>query len=775
MTRAGSGKDAKAPSSETEESDSTLLIRVKPKDGPSGFGDASAAKAPLSEEQSGSSQSRKSGRGSMVKVAPLPTDPEKDPGATSGRSPPADAGTSAQKRSQTGSKEKGAKSQEAAAWTIEAQKAAEDPDGKKCSCGSLVQSCRDGLRIFLTRIGWYESAVAASIRRFIRGRAFAVVTMTALFFALFFSDICILAQVSGNLEQDILLTIVFVIFLFEFFGLLLTDVSYLLGFFFWMDVLGTFSMVFDISFIWGTDAALPERRSPDSGRENLIVVRAARATKLGARAGRLSRVLKLLRFLPGVSKQEDDNVRMARVISGQLMNVISTRVAFLSICIVIVLPFLGMLTYPEMDDSMGAWTQLLARNTADLHASLNDASAPVSVTEYYRRRLTTELQRFSSFYKPHNYGVFRVCYGTKQSDDSFNCNVKWTSENIVFSSTFDSPKRKSMIREMSAKSFMAAFDLSMPKQLEAIANISLICFIVIVMVVFGLVTSNSISDIALTPLERMLGMVRERCKEIFKWTRELEVDEEEEGEKAEEEDYEETDKAEASEFAILEKVVNKLTAIAHLSMVKSEPEVREGMGEDEIAALNWTQASATVPVATSSGRASQAQTAQGAERESNEADTPRREADEDMVNPEIKEIPEQILDILESDYFDAFVDPETLGCDHAAVSLYVLQKCEGCENWVRMNVQEGHLFKFIEKVKAGYIDNPWHNYYHALDVLYGVARYQNLIEAHLFLEAQTQFWIMVAAIGHDLGHIGVNNQFLMETAHELALDRKSVV
>jgi hypothetical protein len=59
--------------------------------------------------------------------------------------------------------------------------------------------------------------------------------------------------------------------------------------------------------------------------------------------------MKLLRFLPFVNNsQQDDDVKMARVISNQLTNVLSTRVAFLTICIVVVLPIFGMFTYPEV-------------------------------------------------------------------------------------------------------------------------------------------------------------------------------------------------------------------------------------------------------------------------------------------------------------------------------------------------------------------------------------------------------------------------------------------
>jgi hypothetical protein len=83
----------------------------------------------------------------------------------------------------------------------------------------------------MTRSGWYDSASAIRIRHFIRGRAFAVAAMTALFFALFLTDICVLAQVDSNTEQNVILMIVFGIFLFEFLGLVFTDASYLLGFF----------------------------------------------------------------------------------------------------------------------------------------------------------------------------------------------------------------------------------------------------------------------------------------------------------------------------------------------------------------------------------------------------------------------------------------------------------------------------------------------------------------------------------------------------------------
>merc|ERR1719262_196295 len=185
--------------------------------------------------------------------------------------------------------------------------------------------------------------------------------MVALFIALFFADICVLGQDPTNTISDTVLTIVFIVFLFEFLGLALTDASYLFSFFFWMDLLGTVSMIFDISFMLGVSATESEKYSGQRGDENLIVVRAARATKLGARAGRLSRVMKLLRFLPFVSNsQQETDVKMAKVISNQLTNVLSTRVAFLTICIAIVMPIFSLFLYPQFEDSMRSWSILLA-------------------------------------------------------------------------------------------------------------------------------------------------------------------------------------------------------------------------------------------------------------------------------------------------------------------------------------------------------------------------------------------------------------------------------
>lgn len=77
-----------------------------------------------------------------------------------------------------------------------------------------------------------------------------------------------------------------------------------------------------------------------------------------------------------------------------------------------------------------------------------------------------------------------------------------------------------------------------------------------------MILTENIATVALLPLERMLDVVRQRCAQIFRYTDALQE------EVLEEEDSEEEEEQEAAndnEFALLEKAVAKLGAIASLS------------------------------------------------------------------------------------------------------------------------------------------------------------------------------------------------------------------
>lgn len=570
--------------------------------------------------------------------------------------------------------------------------------------------------------------------------------MIALFLALFLGEIFVVCQVPSNTEQDVVLTIVFALFIFEWVGLTLTDANYLFGFFFVMDCVGTASMVLDITYMFGPDAMAVEEVTEGASQDNVIVVRAARAAKLGARAGRLSRAVKLLKMLPGMSTKEDaSKVKIARVISNQLNTVLSTRVAFLTICVVVVLPLFQMLQYPEMDDSMGTWAELLDRNAAFFKQATNSTERLEQQT-----LLQTEVERMMTAYDSFSYGPFHVCYGDLSSSGTFECRNDLL--NLNYTSKFSTPQRKASIREYSQEAIQVSFNLVVPKQEESAAGMGLLCFVVLVMCIFGLLMSQSISQVALLPLERMLSVVRQRCQQIFKYTTDLKDEEE-----SEDEDDDDQELEQSSEFMLLEKVVKKLAAIAHLSSVAGEPEVKDNMTENEIMTLNWLQGASVA-----NGR----KMIEGEDEKSTSMAIPTPRGKEGLSAITGK-IPANTLEELNTPDFNALSQTVEL---KIAIGTYVVWVHEGCLAWVRDNVPENTLFKFMTAVKAKYpSENPFHNFSHGLDVLYNVSRFCRLANLQSTFTETSQFWLLIAASGHDLGHLGVNNQFLVETTHEVAV------
>lgn len=91
------------------------------------------------------------------------------------------------------------------------------------------------------------------------------------------------------------------------------------------------------------------------------------------------------------------------------------------------------------------------------------------------------------------------------------------------------------------------------------------------------------------------------------------------------------------------------------------------------------------------------------------------------------------------------------------------------EKW---NIDDVTLLSFVEAVESGYLDNPYHNSYHALGVLHAMQRMLKLCakngsDVSLFDETD-ELAMVLAAFAHDIGHFGRNNEFLVNAAHDLA-------
>eukprot|EP00002_Diphylleia_rotans_P032170 TRINITY_DN6736_c0_g1_i1.p1 TRINITY_DN6736_c0_g1~~TRINITY_DN6736_c0_g1_i1.p1 ORF type:complete len:863 (-),score=163.01 TRINITY_DN6736_c0_g1_i1:432-3020(-) len=85
------------------------------------------------------------------------------------------------------------------------------------------------------------------------------------------------------------------------------------------------------------------------------------------------------------------------------------------------------------------------------------------------------------------------------------------------------------------------------------------------------------------------------------------------------------------------------------------------------------------------------------------------------------------------------------------------------------DIPEETMKRFLSKMQAGYLRNPYHNSLHAGDVL---QTYNSLLTSGgfgRFLESPERFGCLLAAIIHDFRHPGVNNNFLMSIEDPIAI------
>jgi len=556
--------------------------------------------------------------------------------------------------------------------------------------------------------------------------------------------------------------VAFGFFVCEFVLNAFSDRAYPLSFFFYMDLIGTFSMVFDISYMFGPDAMSIERlHTSSSSGGGVIVMRAARAARIGARAGRLSRVAKIVRFLSGSDSSDgSNNVRMAKVISNKLSDVLSIRVAFVVICVAVVLPSLSIFEYPEMEESLTAWTTFLAEDVSNY---AKGARGPAETDQVHEL-----LRDLSNFYSTANYGPFMICYRETlsahlDSQELLACGETRETLRLDVDGRFSAPPRREFVLATSLGQMDLFFDLSEPKRLEALMGMSLIMFIILVMVAFSVILTENISNVALLPLERMLDVVRHRCAQIFRYTdalqEETHSDEEDEDDDQEEEEDGEKSEEEDNEFALLEKAVAKLGAIAELSA--QDPQTKTMWTENELTVHQWTNATQPTPNAmrNPNKKISSAVMELG-RRLSFLAE------DSDAMEKLNKDVDSGLMADAKTPDFDAFkLTPEQL----KALSVRMLCEYENTKEYVHRSLKPAVLMNFVNVVEPMYLPNPFHNFCHAVDVLCWLCMEMDRIKAHRFLAESKMVSLMVAAVGHDLGHLGVNNQFLVATSHELAV------
>lgn len=569
-----------------------------------------------------------------------------------------------------------------------------------------------------------NAAFRARARAVLRSHTVVVVMLVALALALYMPDFWVSVGSPSNTGIDVVLTLVMMLFLFELSLLAVVDASYSCSFFFWMDLIGTVSMVWDIPCMAGESAT--QVQTAQGAGSDLTLFRAARSAKIAARAGRLSRLVKVMRFLPGIGvsrgRAGNDKEKLQQI-SNQLTNVLSKRLACLTVLLVVVMPLFTLGVYPELDLSMQVWVEALSRRLNDLQGMTPDFQG--------------YLDKFAMFYEKQSYGPFRVCI-QKEGFDAGCYDLRRSS--------FSPPERKSFQLDVQASDIVASYDYSGPMKSEANAGIVLMSLVIVLMCGACLLLNYSASELAVRPLERMLTSIKASAKAIFSSVRVLEVEQNEEfGEDMD------------GEVALLERVVEKIAMLAELSSKKSpfDEATMTDMKNEELGVLALT-----------SPHRLRRRTESTQEKDDDEGDEHQHTGGVTVTMKwQLEEIGMR-YEIVNSWSFNVLsLDAPKV----EQVAVWLLMNNPGSCAHTEQHVGIPMLRAFVGHVSKGYLANPYHNFLHAVDVVHAVFRYLALMQAEHLFSMLEQFAMLVASVSHDVGHIGLNNGFLTEVQHDLAI------
>lgn len=497
-----------------------------------------------------------------------------------------------------------------------------------------------------------------------------------------------------------------------------------MSFFFWMDLLGTISILLDISWV------AKEVLNGNGGKGSIL--RATRAAKLGARYGRLMRILKLMRFidiLPCFRRADDGNAEPTmssiRKVTAQLNNALSQRVAFIVMTLVIVMPFL-VYTADAGEHATVAWLSAIRIIAKDPTKSAADVTAMiVKFKEFYKHK---DNKLLSVTVESQYWPTVKASYYTRS-------NLR--DDNIY---SYERPFK------IAGKTYqcMANLDVTTVHMDESLYGIIIILIVMILLVGGASSFQGAVESIVVNPLEKMNNTLRTSATVMLKSMKI--VDDEKKKKKGEGEDSASEDEDGELETQMLEKMVEKLARIAS-HMMPAELSFDKNVDKD-----------------TSSWLAAQYSTlgrviVQDASKKDPDRNTTKMRIQslssiESIASPDV--INSWNLDVL--DYSnEQLIDI----WEYIFATLNVFEE---------FKVSEGILKAFLHDISVKYIaDNTYHNFKHGCDVghtVYRLVMIPGLTDAFSHLEV---FSMLIGAIGHDVGHPGVNNVYLIKAKNDLAL------
>jgi len=426
--------------------------------------------------------------------------------------------------------------------------------------------------------------------------------------------------------------------------------------------------------------------------------------------------VKLLRFLNGSQESRADGVGTAKGLTRVLVSRLSILVSCLIIILLVVLPLFEIIKYPEQDWAIQMW----AAQVAD---AIREGASDGEVSQI--------IEDFRTSFHDKSYHPHSLFWQNGSSQV-----MLWGSRATLW------PRDE---RAVISGDVTVKFDFAGVNRQEAGTNLASISFTIGLMVGFTSMISQSVSRIALVPLECVLSQVRSMGKSIYRnvesMNKQLGFQSNARGSVVRgEEDY-------ACEIALLDCVVRKLAALSEITVRRTRPNDAQALQYlGEVLCVNAEFRPSCLGPDDAAGLHSATL------------------GSEFFPNDTLEAMAEHS-------------DSKLCTWDFNSLGLKLPESCAVCSAIIEratgkmLTIDEDKLHAFVNKAAAGYLKGPqYHNWSHAVDVTHVMFMLlQRCSKNNLLMSWLEDFALMVSAACHDIGHPGVTNDFMVQTSSDLAI------
>mmetsp|Transcript_56820 Transcript_56820/g.173008 ORF Transcript_56820/g.173008 Transcript_56820/m.173008 type:complete len:834 (-) Transcript_56820:172-2673(-) len=555
----------------------------------------------------------------------------------------------------------------------------------------------------------------------------------------------------SNIVLDVLMTLVFVLFIAEVIINSIGEPEYFGSFFFGMDVLGTLSMVFEVSYLLSPAGKMNQNATS----VDPVLMRTARVAKTAARAGRFLKITKCLEIIVRRSRRRANAADVsvtARRLQTKLMTTLSTKLALLTLLLVMMMPLARIGQYPEADLSMKAWGRKLEEAYFQAYRALERDPAR-SESDIFAK-VVAEME---AFYTPVAYFPYAL-EGYPE-----HVEVGGRSARILGAGSFPRQAEQTPVRVQNIVKQVVAtclatregcsgpdkaalyFNFVSSARAEALTEMAMSAFIILVMAFLTSDLALTIDRLVVAPLERMLGTLRSVTAKISAL---VGNDGEEPGGRKDIQQVEYVSGEPEDEMFLLERSFEKLSMISKIVL-------QDKVVDDLTMDLMGSESRGVIVDMMGMRRK---------DRQKTRSNLP--EAVRDRFSASVAGMDPDAILALDS-WNTHVLDSGSEAQQSMVMHIFFDSELGACT--ASRFTSPGKFRVFARTAMAEYTDLPYHNVQHAVDVLHCVFRLLSVTSSKLWVDDAEIYALMVAALCHDLGHLGRTNPFLVEIGHDLAL------